>query len=83
VIDEAVGGNLRPDPLVDWLNDLDHALPLSEVCLHVVTRPYRRCRLGGATIDLDVAASARRRRDRSRLAQPYGPQPLVDADGVD
>jgi hypothetical protein len=72
LVDQALGRDCRPDSLIDDDRDLEDALALHER-LDAVTDLHLRRRLGCATVDANMAATAAGRRRRTGLIDPNGP----------
>lgn len=79
----ALPGDGGADPLLQELLDDHDPPPLVQVRLDAITELDRGGRLDRLAVDVDVSGAARRRSLGSRLGEPDGVQPLVDADGVD
>lgn len=78
MVDEADGGERRPQPLVDDLDHLEVAVAPPDAHGHTVADDDGRGRLGWLTVEPDVPGAARLGCRRSRRVDADGPEPSVD-----
>ena len=79
VIDEALDGKRRPDPLHDDARDFDDAIALRQASLDQVADGDRRRRFGRLAVDRDMSGSTGIGGVGAGLGQAHRPQPLIDA----
>jgi hypothetical protein len=79
VIVKALSGGGGIDSLDDESGDVDDPLALVHACLDVIADSYLRGRSRCRAVDAHMPATAGPSGTRTRLGDPHGLQPLVDA----
>src|SRR5207249_3505949 len=77
VVDEALRGHRRPDPLAHDARDHHDPVAPRMAQPHLVTGPHRLRGFDALSVDPDVPRAAGRGRHGARLGQPHGPDPAV------